>query len=102
MCKLIRGSIRGTARTASAVPLTHLSNNLFSIQWDSLYIHTLTGQKYLYTTKYPCTDCAIYRLKNQLGTKMGIEICRDQKFIVLALTLVKIFDFLTLHEVLIY
>ena len=33
---------------------------------------------------------------------MGIEICRDQKFIVLALTLVKIFDFLTFHEVLIY
>ena len=24
---------------------------------------------------------------------MGIEICRDQKFIVLALTLVKFFDF---------
>ena len=33
---------------------------------------------------------------------MGIEICRDQKFIVLALTLVKIFDFLTFHEVLIH
>ena len=48
-------------------------------------INTLSRQKYLYTTKFPCTDCAIYRLKNQLGTKMGIEISRDQKFIVLAL-----------------
>ena len=57
------------------------------------FTYTLSGQKYLYTTKYPCTDCAIYRLKNQLGTKMGIEICRDQNIIVLALTLVKIFDF---------
>ena len=57
------------------------------------FAYTLSGQKYLYTAKYPCTDCAIYRLKNQLGTKMGIEICRDQKFIVLSLTLVKIFDF---------
>ena len=49
----------------------------------------------------------MYRLchlstKESVGTKMGIEICRDQKFIVLALTLVKIFDFLTFHEVLIY
>ena len=33
---------------------------------------------------------------------MGIEICRDQKLIVLALTLVKFFDFLTFREVLIY
>ena len=63
---------------------------------------TLSGQKYLYTAKYPCTDCVNNRLKNQLGTKKGIEICRDEKFIVLALTLVKIFDFLTFHEVLIY
>ena len=65
-------------------------------------VYTQSGQKYLYTAKYLCTDCAMYRLKNQLGTKMGIEICRDQKFIVLALTLVKIFDFLTFHGVLIY
>ena len=68
----------------------------------SIAYYTLSGQKYLYTAKYPCTDCDIYRLKNQLGTKMGIEICRDQKFIVLALTLEKIFDFLTFHEVLMY
>ena len=33
---------------------------------------------------------------------MGIEIYRYQKFVVLALALVKIFDFLTLREVLIY
>ena len=64
--------------------------------------YTLSGQKYLYTAKYPCTDCVIYRLNIQLGAKLGIEIHRYQKFIVLALTLVKIFDFLTFHEVLIY
>ena len=63
---------------------------------------TLSGQKYFNTTKYLCTDCAIYRLKNQLEPRWEFEICRDQKFIVLALTLVKIFDFLTFHEVLIY
>ena len=65
-------------------------------------VYTLSGQKYLKTAKYPCTDSAIYLLKIQLRAKMGIEICRYQKFIVLALTLVKIFDFLTFHEVLIY
>ena len=63
----------------------------------STITYTLSGQKYLYTAKYPYTDCAINQLRNQLGTKMGIEICRDQKSIVLALT-----DFLTFHEVLIY
>ena len=63
------------------------------VQDKYFLLSTLSGQKYLYTTKYQCTDCAIYRLKNQLGTKMGIEICRDQNIIVLALTLVKIFDF---------
>ena len=30
------------------------------------------GQKYSTTTKYPCTDCAIYRLNIQLEPKMGI------------------------------
>ena len=66
------------------------------------HIYTLSGQKYFNTTKYPCTDCAIYRLNIQLGAKMGIEIYRYQKFVVLALTLVKIFGFLTFREVLIY
>ena len=33
---------------------------------------------------------------------MGIEIFRYQKFVVLAVILVKIFDFLTFREVLIY
>ena len=63
------------------------------------------------TAKYPCTDCAIYRLNpaylkkkkkpayfnsqlgSQLITKMGIEICWDQKFIVLALNMVKFLIF---------
>ena len=64
--------------------------NIFQVSTSPL-TYTLSGQKYLYTAKYPRTDCAIYRLKNQLGAKMGIEIHRYQKFIVLALTLVKIF-----------
>ena len=56
------------------------------------FLYTLSGQKYFNTAKYPCTDCAIYRQKIQLGAKMGIEIYRYEKFIVLALTLVKLFD----------
>ena len=38
--------------------------------------YILTGQKYSTTTKYQCTDRAIYRLNILLGTKMGIEIYR--------------------------
>ena len=53
--------------------------------------YAVKGQKYSTTTKYPCTDCAIYRLNIQLEPKMGIETCRYQKFVVLALTLEKIF-----------
>ena len=87
-----------------STPLSEIKRNALEILEIQIHypLYTLSGQKYLYTAKYPCTDCAIYRLKNQLGTKMGIEICRDQKFIVLALTSVKFFDFLTFHEVLIY
>ena len=48
------------------------------------YLYTLPGRKYLFTTKYPSTDCAIYRLNIQLEPKMGIETCRSQKFVVLA------------------
>ena len=49
----------------------------------------------------------LYRLchlstKYSVGSKMGIETCRYQKFVVLALALVKMFDFLKFHEVLIY
>ena len=64
--------------------------------------YTLREQKYSYTTKYPCTDCAIYRLNIQLEPKMGIEKCRHRKFVVLALTLENFFHFLTFHGVLIY
>ena len=53
----------------------------------NIYIYTLSGQKYSYTTKHPCTDCVIYRLNIQLGAKMGIETHRYQKIIVLALIL---------------
>ena len=55
--------------------------------------HTVCGRKYSYTTKYPCTDCAIYRLNILLEAKAGIEKYRYQKFVVLALTWVNIFIF---------
>ena len=45
--------------------------------------------------------CDIRQLNIQLGAKMGIETYRYQKFVVVALTLVKMFDFFTFH-VLIY
>ena len=64
-------------------------------------LYTLSGQKYLNTAKYPCTDCAIYRLNIQLGAKIGIDIYRYHKFVVLAITSVKMFDFFRFHEVLI-
>ena len=48
--------------------------------------YTLPGRKYSSTTKYPCTDSAMYRLNIQLGPKMGLETCRSQMFVVLALT----------------
>ena len=48
--------------------------------------YTLPGQKCWNTTKYSCTDCAIYQLNIQFGAKMEIEIYRYQKFVVLALT----------------
>ena len=37
---------------------------------------TVPYQKYSYPTKYPCSDCAIYRLNIQVETKMVIEIYR--------------------------
>ena len=38
--------------------------------------YTVPYQKYSYPTKYPCSDCAIYRLNIQVETKMVIEIYR--------------------------
>ena len=52
-----------------------------------MYLYTLPERKYSSTTRYPYTDCAMYRLNIQLGPKMGIETCSSQKFVVLALTL---------------
>ena len=43
-----------------------------------MIIYTVAGQKCLNTTKYPCTDCAIYRLNILLGAKMGIETYKCQ------------------------
>ena len=56
--------------------------------------YTVKGQKYSTTTKYSFNDCDIYRQNIQLGANMRTEIYRYQKFVVLALPLVKIFDFL--------
>ena len=62
------------------------------IKLGFMYI-TVPYQKYSYPTKYPCSDCAIYRLNIQFGAKMEIEIYRYQKFVVLALTWVEFFYF---------
>ena len=60
----------------------------------SLYpLYTVPYQKYSYPTKYPCSDCAIYRLNIQFGAKTEIEIYRYQKFVVLTLTWVNFFYF---------
>ena len=66
-------------------------HNLAKLSSNTEY--TLPGRKYSSTTKYPCTDCAMYRVNIQLGLKMGIETCSSQKFVVLALTLEKFFRF---------
>ena len=55
-------------------------------------VYTLPGQICSSTAKYPCTEGAIYRLTIQLGSKMGIEIYMYKKFVLLELTLVRIFD----------
>ena len=47
-------------------------------------MYILPERKYSSTTKYPCTDSAMYRLNIQLEPKMGIETCKYQKFVVLA------------------
>ena len=62
----------------------------------------LSGRKYLNTVKYTCTNCVIYRLYNELYSKMRIDIYKYQKYVVLALTSMKFFQFLVFHEVLIY
>ena len=64
-----------------------------NIYFEVMFLYTLPGQKYWNTTKYACTDCAIYRLNIQFGAKMGIEIYRYQKFVVLASTWVEFFYF---------
>ena len=58
----------------------------------SVRIHTVIGQKYSTKTKYSFNDCDIYLQNIQLGANMRTEIYRYQKFVVLALPLVKIFD----------
>ena len=72
---------------------SHLIGNANEVFWRYTLVYTLPGQKCWNTTKYSCTDCAIYRLNIQFGAKMGIEIYRHQKFVVLALTWVKFFYF---------
>ena len=60
--------------------------------------YTLPYQKY----STPPNIHVVNRLNIQLGAKMGIEIYRYQRVVVLVLTLVEIFIILGFHEVLIY
>ena len=66
------------------------------------------AREYIYTQPYqsirtPPNIHVVNRLNIQLGAKMGTEIYRYQRVVVLALlTLVEIFIILGFHEVLIY
>ena len=63
-------------------------------------IYTLSGQKYLNTVNYTCTNCVIYRLYNELYSKMRIDIYKYRKYIVLALTLTKFLSLFVFHDLL--
>ena len=63
---------------------------------------TASGQKYSNTTKLTCAKCDIYCVSAKLGSKKVIEIFKYLKYIVLAITFVKIFEIYIFHEVLIY
>ena len=73
-----------------------------NISMGNIYIYTLSGQRYLKSVKYTCTNCVIYRIYNELYSKMKIDIYTYRKYVVLALTSVKFLQFLVFHEVLIY
>ena len=84
--------------------ISHSFNSIY-VQWicrgqnRGISILSTTDTPYTKRTKvfvhpkYPCTDSTIYRLNIQLGAKLGIEIHKYRKFIVLALTLVKFLIF---------
>ena len=79
-----------------------INDEQFDVGDIALMINTLSGQKYLNTVKYTCTNCVIYRLYNQLYIKMRIDIYKYRKYVSLALTSMKSLQFLVFHEVLIY
>ena len=58
----------------------------------SLIISTLPGQKFRDKVKYTLPISAIYGLNIQSRAKMGIEIYKNLKYIVLAITFVEIFE----------
>ena len=62
-----------------------------------IYIHCPTK-----SIRIPPKIHIVNRLNIQLGAKMGIEIYRYQRIVVLALTLVEIFIILGFHEVFVY
>ena len=64
--------------------------------------YTLSRQKYLNIVKYTCANFVIYRLYNELYSKMRIDIYKYRKYVVLALTSMKFLQVLVFHEVLIY
>ena len=49
-------------------------------------------KRYSNTTKLTCTKCGIYRVSAKLGSKKVIGIFKYLKYIVLAMTFVKIFE----------
>ena len=53
------------------IPLVYFC--LIVYKYIAYFPHTLTGQKYLNTIKYPFTDCSIYRTNIQLGVKWELK-----------------------------
>ena len=58
----------------------------------TIYVNTASGQKYSNTTELTCTKCDIDRVSAKLGSKKVIGIFKYLKYIVLAITFVKIFE----------
>ena len=58
----------------SAFAVSQTSSNTSLPERNSLSVSTLFGHKYSYTTKYTCTDVAIYRLNIQLETRPELNI----------------------------
>ena len=65
-------------------------------------MHILSGQKYFNTIKFAHSNNGTYCRNYQQGPRKKNDIGKYRKYVVLALTLALIFEFLVFHEVLTY